>query len=659
MPLCTSKISYLGLTLYFIFTLHCSEATKLRAFQSCQSLRNYFVSNALKRVGPFGLGTFHHHFALPVPELAADSPFATTDGIRNDAPEQGVDFSGTNIQVENVDEPDIIKTDGRFVYVLSAHTFNVIRVTKSGMNGTIAGKLKLPSNVYSSYAYPSSMLFYQNHVTVFASSSSYSRFYWEPLHNTIVYHIKISANGRPVLRETVAVNGRLVTSRAVNETVRLVLSHDPTSSFSFSYPRNTSKPERTRATRLNKQVITSTKQNDWIPEYVFNARVCLHSRNGTETCQRAKRWSWLTGCKNIYYPSRQFSGFRLLSVATFQFASPIRPAGVSIVADGDTVYSSINSLYVTTAPYMWDIRRPFSTPSWSTLRNYNTSFHKFSVDSESSAAPKYVASGEARGSVLNQFSMHEHNGTFFVATTKSFPWDTNRSSSSSIYSFRQYWKKASVLRQIGYVNKLGIGERIYAVRYIGTTAYVVTFREVDPLYIIDLSHPFFLRKQGELKIPGYSSYVHPIGNDKLLGVGQDATQTGRITGAKVSLFDVSDVSKPRELSSWKLKDSSTEAEWDHKAFLYWKPQRIAVLPVITYRDFSSSFAGSIIINVADRNVSERGRIRHRCCGWFYDKQVRRNLVVGRMYLWSLSTNALQINDIHSLKFKNNIRLSQV
>lgn len=659
MPLCTSKISYLPLVLCFIFILHYSDATKLTAFQSCLSLRNYFVSQALKRVGPFGLGTFHRHFALPEPRFAADTPFAKTKHIRDGTPEQGVDFSGTNVQVENIDEPDIIKTDGRFVYVLSGHAFNVIRVTKSGMNGTIVGKLKLSRNVFSSYAYPSSMLFYRNHVTVFASSSSYSRFYWEQLHNTIVYHIKISTDGRPVLRETAAVNGRLVTARAVNETVRLVLSHDPTSSFSFSYPRNTSKPENARATRLNKQVIKSTKQNDWIPKYVFNERVCFHSPNGTEACQRTKRWSWLTGCKNIYYPSGQFSGFRLLSVATFQFATPVRPVGVSVVADGDTVYSSINSLYVTTAPYMWDIRRPFSTPSWWRLRNYKTSFHKFSIDLESSAAPKYVASGEARGSVLNQFSMHEHNGTFFVATTKSFPWDTNRNSSSSIYSFRQYWKTPNVLRQIGYVNKLGIGERIYAVRYIGTTAYVVTFREVDPLYIIDLSLPFNLRKQGELKIPGYSSYLHPIGNNKLLGVGQDATQTGRITGAKVSLFDVSDVSKPREVSSWNLRDSSTEAEWDHKAFLYWKPQRIAVLPVVTYKDFSSSFAGSIVLNVSDRNVSQRGRIRHRCCGWFYDKQVMRNLVLGRMYLWSLSTNALQINDIHSLKFKNNIRLSQV
>ena len=127
---------------------------------------------------------------------------------------------------------------------------------------------------------------------------------------------------------------------------------------------------------------------------------------------------------------------------------------------------------------------------------------------------------------------------------------------------------------------LGKGERIYAVRFLGDAGYVVTFRQVDPLYTLDLSRPGTPRVVGELKIPGYSAYLHPVGEDLLIGVGQDATAEGRQLGTQVSLFDVSNLASPARLDQRKLAAAgSSEAEWDHHAFLWWAPAKLAVIPL--------------------------------------------------------------------------------
>ena len=136
------------------------------------------------------------------------------------------------------------------------------------------------------------------------------------------------------------------------------------------------------------------------------------------------------------------------------------------------------------------------------------------------------------------------------------------------------------LEKAGQVGGLGRGERIYAVRFIGDRGYVVTFRQTDPLYTLDLADPAHPRVTGELKILGYSAYLHPVGEHELLGVGQDATPEGVQLGTQVSLFDVSDPAAPRLLHRAGLGGStSSDVEFDHHAFLWWAPKRLAVVPV--------------------------------------------------------------------------------
>lgn len=173
-----------------------------------------------------------------------------------------------------------------------------------------------------------------------------------------------------------------------------------------------------------------------------------------------------------------------------------------------------------------------------------------------------VADGSVPGSLLNQFSLDEYQGNLRVATTVggrsafSFGWGGGRETSANDV----YVLDADLDRE-GALLDLGLGERIYAARFIGETGYLVTFRETDPFYVLDLSDPDEPRKAGELKIPGYSSYLHPLGKEMILGIGNEE---GKV---KLSLFDVSLPDEPREISKYLLDEYWSEATQNHHAFL--------------------------------------------------------------------------------------------
>lgn len=267
--------------------------------------------------------------------------------------------------------------------------------------------------------------------------------------------------------------------------------------------------------------------------------------------------------------------------------------------DSDTLYATKKAMYVTTSEFRYNIDDDNAT-KWGA--NYRTSIHRFDL---SDVGAKYVASGQISGSVLNQFSKGEINDIFFVATTDGAPWWGNRDPSESKVTSLRTNRENRRLQRIGQVGNLGRDERIFAVRYRGSVAYVVTFRETDPLYIIDLSDPRNLKVTGELKIPGFSSYLHFVSRGRLLGVGQEVTTRGFTTGTKVSLFDVSNMTNPTELATWTLGGSYSNAEWDHRAFLYWQKLRIAVMPLNVYSG-NRLFRGAIVQKVEDKNIREIG-----------------------------------------------------
>jgi Beta propeller domain len=169
-------------------------------------------------------------------------------------------------------------------------------------------------------------------------------------------------------------------------------------------------------------------------------------------------------------------------------------------------------------------------------------------------------------------------------------------------------RKGDALDQIGSVTGLGATEQIYAVRFIGDLGYVVTFRQTDPLYVIDLKDPTKPRVAGELKIPGFSSYLHPFGEGYLLGVGQSATDQGRATGAQLSLFDVRDPSKPTQVATMPIGQGFTEAQYDPHAFLLWDKTGQVVVPVQGYGQ-PGQLTGAIVAQATPTSLTEQGRVK--------------------------------------------------
>src|SRR5262249_36601897 len=151
------------------------------------------------------------------------------------------------------------------------------------------------------------------------------------------------------------------------------------------------------------------------------------------------------------------------------------------------------------------------------------------------------------------------------------PWGGTGTAQSSVYVLHQ---QGGTLGQMGHVDGLGTGERIYAVRFVGPVGYVVTFRQTDPLYTVDLRDPAHPKVIGELKINGYSAYLHPVGDNRLIGIGQEADANGRVQGTQLSLFDVSDPAQPKRLAQYHVQFGHSEAEFDPHAFLYWPADKL-------------------------------------------------------------------------------------
>jgi len=384
---------------------------------------------------------------------------------------------------------------------------------------------------------------------------------------------------------TLTVEGRYLSARLIDGTVRVVISSYPVN-LPFVYPSN--EASENIALEANRAVIDQTTLEDWLPEYT------LIESDGSKT------EGLLVACNRTHRPA-EFAGFETLSVLTFGVEDGVDAGdATAVIAGGETVYASTEAIYVATN--VWVPPVLFDDGSLDVMNeSYSTAIHKFSLNGSDPA--EYEASGSVRGHLLNQFAMDEYEGRLRVATTDGPPWGFDDTSESFVAVLEQ---QGDQLVEVGSVGEMGKGERIFSVRFIAEAAYVVTYRQVDPLYVVDLSDPANPVVAGELKILGYSAYLHPIGEGRLIGIGQDATEEGRSLGAKVSLFDVSDPSDPREVDSFVMEDSYTDVEWDHHAFLYWAPEQIMVMPL---QDWSDNFAGAIVLKLDD-GIREFGRIDH-------------------------------------------------
>jgi uncharacterized secreted protein with C-terminal beta-propeller domain len=577
-----------------------AAGTRLRAFDGCPSFLDYVRRHALPLVGPWG---FAGGPSLRVPPTAARDAVAGSKGAAE------VDFSGTNVQEEGVDEPDLVKTDGRTLFVVSGAKVSAVDVRnrKPRVLGSVA--LEAGSGELLLHGKRLLVLSQGAQIGIPIDAPAGIRAPWPYPATTTITEIDVGDPSRMRVVRTLELDGGYLTARLVGRAVRIVLSSPMAVELKFAAPVGAEKGDLDRSTDRNKDVIRTSGAGAWLPGYT------LESASG-----RVTRQGRIVQCRNIRRPP-SFSGLGLVTVLTIDADRGLDPVDSdAVVSDGRVVYASKSRLYVATD--RWDKRLMDGRP---VPGETSTAIHAFDISSATQT--HYLASGVVPGVLLSQWSLSERNGILRVASTEQPVWwgGPRTESESSVTTLGE---RSGALVQLGRVGGLGKGERVYAVRFIDDVGYVVTFRQVDPLYTLDLSTPSRPVVRGELKIRGYSAYLHPVGDDLLLGIGQDATDEGRVVGTQASLFDVSDVRSPKRLDALPLGKGWSEAEQSHHAFLWWPKTRLAVLPLQTFDE--QPFAGALGLRVRRSDgISAAGRVSHPArTSSTAGVAVRRSVVVG-------------------------------
>jgi uncharacterized secreted protein with C-terminal beta-propeller domain len=522
----------------------------------------------------------------------------------------------TNIQEAGVDEPDIVKTDGRRIVAVAQGRVHLI----TSVRGQLTRQKTLPgSSARNVFLSGNRLLVFSDQV----AEGGEPRSPWFGAQAALTMY-DISRLSDPVIIASLTVDGNVVDARLVGTQVRVVTVASP----DVDAPA----PDFTRDGRLTRKsehdlrtAVANTTIDDWIPSYV------LTDGSGARVAA-----GHLVECADLARPEK-FSGLDTVAVSSFDMTSALRERqAVGVVAGGQQIYATGTSTYVSTTEWTRN-----GTPA-------TTSLHKFVT--AASGASTYRGSGEVPGMLLNQYALSEHDGVLRVASTVSERrgWVSTREVTEGLVT--TLGEQDGTLRRLGQVGGLGRqdNESIRAVRFIEDRGYVITFRQTDPLYVLDLRDPAAPVVLGELKIPGYSGYLHPIGENLLLGVGQSGagSDRGAVTRVQFSLFDISDPASPRRIDTHTDGAGAAAAEFDPKAFLYWKPRDLIIAPVDVYGDDQGrgSFSGVVLLRATEDGLKALGKVRVAAG----DGTASRSFVIGDdVYL--LSDHALQSASLDTLR----------
>jgi uncharacterized secreted protein with C-terminal beta-propeller domain len=601
-------------------------AGMLQPFDTCDAVLQYFKEQApeylIQRAGG-GVTTTDAGAGGARERAAADSSGPAAEPASTPS-----EYSSTNVQEAGVDEPDIVKTDGKRIVAIAQ-----ARVHLVGLDG---GKMTLRKTLPDTMV--RNVFLSGERVLVFsgqAAQRSEPGLPWAGQQAVLtMYDISSLSDPKPIAKLTI--DGNVVDARLVGTQVRVVTASSPdVDTPSPIYGPDGGISEKSKAEL--RAAVASTNIDDWIPTYT------LQDGTGAEVSKGRR----LVDCANLARP-KTFSGLDTVAVSSFDMGSALQSRKtVGVIAGGQQIYATDTSTYV-------------STTDWSRDGSAaKTSLHKF-VTAQSGAST-YKGSGEIPGTLLNQYAMSEYHGVLRVASTISERrgWTNPRQVTEGVVTTLQ--EQDGALRQIGQVGGLGRqdNESIRAVRFIEDRGYVVTFRSTDPLYVLDLHDAAAPKVVGELKIPGYSGYLHPVGGNLLLGVGQSGLEFGNSVdngssppirrgqiGVQFSLFDISDPASPRRVDTQTYGGGAAAAEFDPKAFLYWQPRDLIIAPTNLHGDYrgKGTFSGLVLLRANADGLKELGRLATtEAYG-----TVNRSLVIGdRVYM--LSDHALQANSLDTYR----------
>jgi inhibitor of cysteine peptidase len=567
-------------------------------------------------------------------------------------------YSTTNVQVAGVDEPDIVKTDGTFIYVVANQTVYIIKAYPTA-EAAILSQIQI-TNVSIS-----NIFIRGNQLVVFGNSGGYyaypllgevmkedmsvsSRWWGGGVSQTIINVYDLSSRSEPILSKEIKIDGGYFDARLIDEYV-YVVSTEYTYNIYYAYDEK---------------------------NYTLNVpQICIdnESRN--------------ISADNIYYVDVPEISDTMTHVISLNLDTSDVVERSFMLGSSQTMYVSKNNIFLASSHYPYSPML-FMTNSESSSEQETTILHKISIDS---GGVTYIAQGEVPGHILNQFSMDEHNGFFRIATTTSSYLDENYQTSNNLYILD------TNLQQVSKIENIAPGESIYAARFLGDRAYLVTFVQVDPLFCIDLSDPYNPQILGELKIPGYSEYLHPYDETHLIGIGKEvdpsidadmvhtpgAVYYTAILGLKLALFDVSDITNPIEEAKIVIGNRGTDspALYDHKAFLFDREKELLVIPVSLYEipektidsindsgitEFESdwgqfTFQGAYVYRLSLENGFEfQGRITHQTPEemqqlteeyyWYWgssNTDITRTLFIGDV-LYTISDSMVKLNSLSDL-----------
>ena len=527
---------------------------------------------------------------------------ATTDKATNSS--ESKDYSTTNTQVENVDEADIVKTDGNYIYYTSNNKVFIVKADElikvSEIEIKEENKNFYPQEIYvnedklillgNSNEYEKVEEKYETEVV-----TNYARAFTTSMAEAIVYDIKDRENPKQIRR--VGLDGHYTNSRMIGDNIYFI------SNKYANYYKN-------------------------MEDYEI-----LPILKDTAVSNETKR-AQVTDI--AYFEDSESYSYML--VAGFNINNNEQASTEIFFGASDTVYASQNNLYIAQANY-----GRFYNSSES-----KTTIYKFNLD-ESKIVLQ--CKGEIKGNLNNQFSMDEYDGNLRVATTLGFDDD----------STNQLYVLDKDLKEIGKIENMAKGEKIYSVRFIGKVGYIVTFKQIDPLFVIDLSNPTNPEVKGELKIPGYSSYLHPYDETHIIGIGYNTktNSNGGVTNTtlKMSMFDVSDLENPKEMFNVSIGDYSSYSNvlYNHKQLFYNKQRNLIGFPVTLreydYRDDKDAF---LVFEIdLENGFRKHGEILNKIN---YLTNIDRAIYI-KNTLYTISENQIIAYDLNTFEQLNRLELN--
>ncbi len=601
------------------------EFKEIPRFESYDALEAAF---AKARDSGRGYGIFEDSILTTTAAQKSAAPAAEAGGLNG-----ATDYSKTNVQVEGVDEADIVKTDGKYIYAFSKNKL-IITDAYPIESAAIISKTELENTS------PIEMFIEGNKLLVFGNKRidyeatptrpeigmAESMIAPYPYYGSriAVQLYNISDPTSPVLEKEIEFEGNYLTSRLIGSNAYFVVNAWP----------------RYEVCKGNEPCLIPLMIEDGVERLIAEP---------TDIG---------------YLPPMPVESF--VTIASINLESK-ELQKETIAGSANSVFASADNIYLAGTNWSFPEIPVIREPARMIMGDFeSTVVNKFGLDKGEIG---FLGQGSVPGHILNQFSMDEFEGNFRIATT------IGRNGSNSVYVLNKE------MESIGSLENIAPGESIFSARFMGAKAYLVTFRKTDPLFVIDLSEPANPKVLGKLKIPGYSDYLHPIDETHLIGLGKEAVEAAKgdfawYQGLKLAIFDVSDVENPIEMHTIEIGDRGTEsyALRDHKAFLFDREKELLVIPITlaeipeeqkkpldeeqqwpSYGEYT--FQGAFVFNVTLENgFTERGRITHATAedelkrGYYYggSYSVKRALYIGDV-LYTLSETALKANSLSTLE----------